>query len=180
MSGLREEEAEELVRSPAERARHPLDNEDVAEIHAIAGTLPFFLQATAAHWFRQKQRYGGVDPEVALGELVKELSPFFSQWWRQFNEVGRELLIRIARQQPLGQLPFSTTEINGTRRRLKSYGVLEEKSGSLVLNGLLFETWLRESSGRGRTTVNAHDHHQERNGQQVGPPGGQRGGPPRS
>jgi hypothetical protein len=151
MSGLRWKEAEDLVRRPAERAGQPLDDDEAAGIQAIAGSLPFFLQATAAYWYREKRRQRRPDPEEALSELVKEVAPYFGQWWRQANDLTRELLLRIARQQPVEQLPYRTTEINAMLRRLRNYGVIHEREGVRTLNGLLLERWLRDDVWRDST-----------------------------
>lgn len=149
MAGLRLEEAHELVSHPAERAGYPLDADDVAYIHTIAGSLPFFLQATAAHWYKEQRRNRLPDSDTVTAELVKELSPYFSQWWRQFSDVARELLRRIAHQQSFDHAsPYSVTEMTAMVRRLKSYGVIIEQDGSLVLNGILLDTWVRESADR--------------------------------
>ena len=147
LSGLETAAIEALVRSPAQREGVSFDKEAMATIRTLAGSLPFFLQATAAKWLQHdKGSAESLDGDVALGQLTAELAPYFEQWWRHFDAGDQEVLRCVAYQIATEMLPYTHFEIEAAIRRLGSYGLLYQEAGQLAINGALFATWIREFS----------------------------------
>jgi len=143
LSGLSPAELDELVRVPARRVGIVAEDEDVAYVRRIAGSLPFFVQATAAIWLADKlDNHRGGEREVTA-RLVSEMGLYFEQWWRNFSDVERDTLATIAAEKPVERLPYSEAEVAAAVQRLRHYGILAA-TGGLWIDGLLFQSWLRE------------------------------------
>ncbi len=117
---------------------------DVRDIQALAGSLPFFVQATAAKWFRQRRAGDTPDPEAARQQLAADLAPYFDQWWHNFSSSERTVLLAVAEERPLTDLNYSTLEMDGIVRRLHGYGLLYLADERPQVNGRIFQTWLRQ------------------------------------
>ena len=146
LSGLETAAIEALVRTPAERQGVAFDKQAMAEIGRLAGSLPFFLQATSARWLQQQGNGQRPDAEAIGRQLTADLAPYFQQWWRHFDTGHREVLRCVAYEIATEVLPYSTFEIEEALRRLRSYGLLCQEGGRLAINGALFATWIREFS----------------------------------
>lgn len=151
LSGLGTADLEDLVRLPASRVGITADDEDVAYVRHIAGSLPFFVQATAAVWLPHKQRDRRPDTGEAVRRLVSEMGPYFEQWWRNFSDVERDVLATVAAEKPVERLPYSEGETAAAVHRLKSYGVLMSTGGQLWIDSLLYKQWLSEYASRNAT-----------------------------
>jgi hypothetical protein len=148
LPGLAAAEAKALVTTPAERAGVPFNKDDVGKICQLAGSLPFFLQATAARWFHDRQLGRPLNLKNLLAQLTADLSPYFVQWWRHFGDGERDILRCLARKEPINQLFYSRSEVNEISRRLRHYGLLVEQGDGFVINGLIFTTWIHQHPGK--------------------------------
>ncbi len=148
VAGLGPAELDELVRVPARRVGIIADDEDVALVRDIAGTLPFFVQATAAAWLAQKADGQPPDAAAIARRLTSEMGPYFEQWWRGFNDVERAILRAVAAERPVGRLPYDAAELSGAARRLTEYGVLVAAGEQWGCDSALLRRWLRETTQR--------------------------------
>ncbi len=144
LSGLSPAELDDLVRVPARRVGILAEDEDVAYVRRIAGSLPFFVQATATIWLTDKLDKGSGSEREVTARLVSEMGPYFEQWWRNFSDVERDTLAAVARETSLDRLPYSETEVAAAVRRLKHYGIVTATGDGLWIDGLLLQSWLRE------------------------------------
>lgn len=147
LSGLQTAEAHSLIRTPAQHAGLSFSDEEVTTIRQLAGSLPFFLQATAAKWFHLKRAGQSSRVETLLPRLAADLSPYFVQWWRHFSAGEQALLRAVAGQTAVAQLPYSPIERREISRRLCSYGLLLEEGDTLQVNGGILTTWLNTYAG---------------------------------
>jgi hypothetical protein len=150
LPGLGQGELDDLVRVPARRVGVAADDEDVALVRHVAGTLPFFVQATAAVWLTRKSAGRRAEPGQIIPALASEMGPYFEQWWRVFSDVERDTLAAVAREQPAERLPYSAEEVAAALRRMKNYGVLASTGDHLWIDSALFAHWLREHTARSR------------------------------
>lgn len=150
LSGLSPVELDGLVKIPAGRVGIAADDEDVAFVRHHAGTLPFFVQAMAAVWLTYKsQRIVPNTRDVTL-RLVSEMGPFYEQWWRNFSDVERDVLITVAQERLVSRLPYLETEVADASQRLKNYGVIAASSDHLWTDSGLFNYWLHENAARAK------------------------------
>lgn len=135
LGGLLPDELAALVCQPAERVGVALNKDDVAAVAWLAGTLPYFVQATAVSWLREKQAQNSVHLPHKLTQLSQEMAPFFAQWWRTLQPTEQALLQQVA----IGAAPAE----DGAAR-LRRYGLLrQEAGGETAVNGAIFTTWLQ-------------------------------------
>ncbi len=139
LSGLATADCEALVTQPAEAEGHTVTDDDIHAIWQLAGTMPFFIQATAARWF------GKTAPSESVFEadLVSMLSPYFEQWWRNFDACEREVLLAVSHGQPVQENQCTAVETYEAINRLVRYGALSQNSEQLGINGGAFKTWLQ-------------------------------------
>jgi hypothetical protein len=146
LSGLSPAELDDLVRVPAQRVGIAADEGDVATVRHIAGSLPFFVQATAAVWLSGKLEGRAIDTGAVAQRLASEMGPYFEQWWRNFSDVERDVLVAAAQEKPLARLPYSEPEVAAAAQRLQHYGIVSATGGGLWVDGLLLQQWLRETA----------------------------------
>ncbi|KAA3661795.1 MAG: hypothetical protein DWQ04_15325 [Chloroflexi bacterium] len=144
LSGLEDAEIETLIRSPIKGTGIDFTDRDIANIRELAGTLPFFLQATAAQWFRRKRSKQEIRPNRILRQLAADFSPYFDQWWRYLNAVQRELLYAFAHEQMLDQIPYGSVEVSEAIRIMQNYGFIQDNDEKLMINGNIFQSWIRQ------------------------------------
>ena len=145
LSGLEASEFEMLIRAPVNGTGINFTDKDIEEISILAGTLPFFLQATAAQWFRRKRAGQAINANQILRQLAADLSPYFDQWWRYLDDVQRELLYALAHENfMMEQLPYGSVEFSEAIRTLQNYGLLQAGDDRLVVNGRIFNAWIRQ------------------------------------
>lgn len=148
LSGLSAVELDDLVRVPARRVGIAADDTDVAYVRRIAGSLPFFVQATAAIWLIARLDSQRSDEGEVIGRLISEMGPYFEQWWRNFNDVEREALLAIAQEKPVERLPYGEAEVVAAVQRLRHYGIVVATGGGLWIDGLLLQRWLCQNVAR--------------------------------
>ena len=147
LSGLSPAELDDLVRVPARRVGIAADEADVAGVRHIAGSLPFFVQATAAVWLTGKMDGQAADDGAVTQRLVSEMGPYFEQWWRNFSDVERDALLALAHEKPVERLPYSEAETAAALRRLQHYGLVMATGGRPWVDGALLRQWLLENRG---------------------------------
>lgn len=143
LPGLEFAEVEQLVRQPAAQTGLLYVDSEIADIQALSGTLPFFVQATAAKWY--EMRLYGMPPTYngLLSPLVTALTPYFAQWWRSLDRLERALLHSLATLAEFDERPFPPSEVNLARRRLRAYGLIVPGLNGWMVNGGVFAEWLR-------------------------------------
>jgi hypothetical protein len=148
LSGLNPDELEELIRVPAGRVGIAADDADIAYIRRIGGSLPFFVQATAAVWLPHKIENRLPNGKEVIQRLASEMSPYFEQWWRNFSDVERAVLAQVIDEKPIERLPFVETEVDEAVYRLINYGLIISTGSNLWSDSALFDYWLRVFNGR--------------------------------
>jgi hypothetical protein len=144
LSGFGSSEAESLIRQPAAQTGIYYSETEVSDIYSLSGSLPFFLQATAARWFDEKLFSEPPTFNTILGKMVLELSPYFEQWWRQLNECEQWLLMEVAENDLQNANPCNIVALTDARRRLLAYGLLESGADELAVNGTIFASWIKK------------------------------------
>ncbi len=144
MSALELTEAMALIDIPAAKGGVTFSEDDVMAIQELAGSMPFFVQATAAKWF-QRIRAGGLpDAELIRQQLAADLAPYFDQWWHSFTTSERAVLLTVSGERPLTDLNYPSIELDAIVRRLHGYGLLYRADAAVCINGRIFQTWLRQ------------------------------------
>lgn len=146
MDGIARERLEQLIRLPAERLNCPFEPGEIEKILLFAGTLPFFVQATASAWVNLKRSPLPFDEEAVFSQLVSDLSSYFLQWWRQFSKIEQEVLVAIAQQRDVENMDFSEIEIGEVTRALKNFAFIDPRNGRP--NGAIFQHWLHYLPGK--------------------------------
>ena len=144
ISALELTEATSLIDTPAAKGGVSFGEDEVQGIQDLAGSLPFFVQATAAKWLQRKRAGGQVDSEAIRRQLAADLAPYFDQWWHSFTPSERSILLAVAVERPLTELDCSSLELDTIVRRLHSYGLLYKADTEVHINGRIFQTWLRQ------------------------------------
>jgi hypothetical protein len=148
LAGFDTADAEALIRTPAARAGIPLHDEEVMTIWRLAGSLPFFLQATAARWLEEKKRTAALPDAAEMeSQLVSVLAPYFAQWRRHLNPLEWDVLMRVAgvTADP-GDRSWASFEAQEALRRLSAYGLITQNGGATAVNGALFTAWLHRQT----------------------------------
>jgi len=148
LSGLSPAELEDLVRVPARRVGIEADDADVAFVRHHAGTLPFFVQAVAAIWLTNKAQGRLPDSRAVIRQLVSEMGPYYEQWWRNFSDVERDVVVAVAQERQVSRLPYAESEIARAVERLRNYGVVAEAGGQLWLESAILAHWVQENAGK--------------------------------
>lgn len=140
MAGLKGNAWKQLICRPAQQIGLSLAEEDIAAIQLLAGTLPFFVQATAVSWLRDK--LDGLIPfyGAQLAQLTEQLTPYFAQWWRLLDEAEKGVLQMVAQEEPIEQ----TRHLVQAQRQLLRYGLLVQHGNKTAVNGAVFANWLHE------------------------------------
>lgn len=144
ISGLEAEEMDRLIQTPAIEEGISFSQSEMEHIKQLAGSLPFFVQATAAYWLRQHKNGRTPDPNQVRQMMAGELSPYFEQWWRSFDSGYQEVLRCVADHQDLSLLPYSPVEIQEATRILHNYGMIIQQSDHLAINGEIFKLWVQQ------------------------------------
>lgn len=143
LAGLELLDLEELVYQPAAQTGLMYSDSEVADIQALAGTLPFFVQATAAKWY--EMRLYGMPPTYngLLPQMIAALAPYFAQWWRSLTACEQSLLLNLIIHN--GEYPhqFNVGELSLARQRLRAYGLMVPGLDGWTVNGGIFAEWLR-------------------------------------
>lgn len=133
-----------LITHPALQAGTPFSANDVQQVQRLAGTLPFLLQLTAARWLYHKRLDGVPNAGAVQTQLVAELSPWFSQWWANFDACQRQILAELVGAPVASPAPFSPFTLAEAERRLRQFGLVVDRGRQVVVNGHIFTTWIRQ------------------------------------
>ena len=100
LEALTHEEAQELIRVPAQKASVPFTEEEVAWVVKIAGRHPFFIQRVCHVLFDEKMQRekGEVDMQGVRNLAYKDLKPHFQDTWNRLTEEQQALLQDEAQQ----------------------------------------------------------------------------------
>ncbi len=148
LSGLSPDELNELVRIPAQRVGIAADDEDIALVRHLAGSLPFYVQAAASAWLVHKAQGNRATAAAIQPRLASELGPYFEQWWRHFSDVERDVLAAVAQEKPVGRLAYDEAELDEAVNRLSCYGVIGTTGDQLWADSALFANWVAEHTSR--------------------------------
>ena len=144
LAGLDTAVLPDLIRQPAQSEGVTFVDEIVAQIIACAGSLPFFIQATAAQFLADAKSNKTRSISKTSWQLASDLSPYFEQWWRYFAPLDRDLLHAVVCSTPMDNLTYPPHQIQETRRVLQSYGLLCEVDGEWQVNGRIFANWIQQ------------------------------------
>ena len=144
MSALELTEATALIDTPAAKGGVSFNEDELREIQELAGSLPFFVQATAAKWFRHKRAGNDLNREDGRRQLAADLAPYFDQWWHNFSGNEREVLLALGGDRRLADLAFPPIELEAIVRRLRGYGLVYQADTEVRINGRIFQTWIRQ------------------------------------
>lgn len=148
MPGFDLADVKALIREPAERAGIEMTDEDVQQISHLSGSLPFFIQATAAKWAQEKLKEASPNPARIGSHMVAVMSPYFAQWWRHFSPCERDLLQALTNKDPIDKLPYTDIELSEAARRLLNYGLLVRWGDGFRMNGSTIGFWIRLHAGK--------------------------------
>jgi hypothetical protein len=147
LPGLEAETADSLIQQPARQAQVRFEPNQIEQILQLGGTLPFFVQATAAQWYRLVRLGQTPDVDVLQQQLMTEMAPYFGQWWRHFQPDEREVLLLLAQQQLHGGVA-ETAVLPDIFYSLHKFGLVVQERGRLFINGDLFATWIVQESSK--------------------------------
>jgi hypothetical protein len=137
-------EAESLIKQPAAQAGIFYSDIEISDIYALSGTLPFFLQATAARWFNDRQESEPPTFNTILDKMVLALSPYFEQWWKHLSVCEQWLLMEIAEKDLQEANPCTILALTDARRRLLAYGFVVPGVDEIAINGTIFASWIKK------------------------------------
>lgn len=143
MPGLDDHEAEEFLRTTANRNNIPSDiyTGMMKDIIEIGGTFPILLIETAKLWFEENQKRKKMDPNEIIKKLLcGKAGEIFNDWWGCFDDKEKNMLKQLAID---GDLPIEKAGNNNEIDRLQKYGVIVKKHGMFRMNGELFSKWIR-------------------------------------
>ena len=147
LSGLDKPVLKDLICNPAANEGITFTDEEVEEIIKLAGSLPFFVQATAVQILARKKENQSLNWEQLSWRLAADLSPYFEQWWRSLPLTDREVLQTIVKSgtvQSVQSLNYPKHILSETVRLLISYGLLAFEEDSVVINGSIFSNWIEQ------------------------------------
>jgi len=100
LGALTHEEAQELVRVPAQKAGMPFADTEVEWVLDMAGRHPFFIQRVCDVLFEEKLQsdHGEVDMLAVRNQVYKDLFPHFLDAWERLSEVQQITLLDEAHQ----------------------------------------------------------------------------------
>ncbi len=150
-----------LIRQPAQHEGVAFTDEVVAQIIACAGSLPFFIQATAAQFLADAKNSKTRSIAKISWQLASDLSPYFEQWWRYFAPLDRDILRAVVRSTPMDNLTYAPHQIQETRRILQLYGLLCAEDGEWQVNGRIFANWIHQYAVLVEQKMAFIEHHKE-------------------
>ena len=142
LAGLDTAVLEDLIRTPAMAEGLPFTDEEVAQLLQLAGTYPFFVQATAVQVLARKKEKQPIQFSQIAQQLTLELSPYFEQWWRHFEAQDRIILKAVLQQQPFHELSLPNHLLDETLRILHLYGLIMATNEGWQINGRIFQNWI--------------------------------------
>lgn len=139
------DEVQELILSPAERARQPFTPGDAAWIESMSGGLPCFVQKAAMLLFEAREN--NADNQAAAREAAARA---FTQWadhhyhyyWTHLTDDEREALQIAASGRNPGLATFRSDHGTDAVDTLVSYGILAEVEQGYQIHGSVLERWI--------------------------------------
>jgi hypothetical protein len=145
LPGFKTDAAARLIRQTGRQTPVDVAQAQVEQIMQIGGTLPFFVQATAARFYQMQREGQKADTAEIQQRLLVEMAPYFSQWWRHFQPAEREALLLLAQQQLYGGVA-ETAVLPDLLHTLYSVGLVVQERNRFFINGDLFATWIVQES----------------------------------
>ncbi|MCA9952340.1 MAG: ATP-binding protein [Anaerolineales bacterium] len=152
LHGLEAAEIEQLIQTPAAEENLPFSPKELATIYRLAGSLPFFIQATAADSLRRKKQGESLSSAKAIRQLTANLSTYFKQWWQQFSLLEQEILCNVAQFNHTKNLTFNQDDIEVTKTRFINFGLIRKVEDTLTINGDIFTLWLNRKNSENKKT----------------------------
>ncbi len=155
------DDAEALVRRPAEKQGIRLLPAEVRAICRIAGGLPFILQIVAERWLFTRRL--GLSTEACAERVLAELldprgtiCDLFGSHWRLLDLAEQRCLSHAAK----GTGPAEHVPDQGAASLLEDFGLLHSEEGRLRPAGDLLRTWLGAANAgdRRRGVFIGHGH----------------------
>ena len=151
LGGLTAQEANDLIRKPAQEQDINLNAKELSSIKELAGPLPFFLQAAGKAWFEARQR-GQLDFKQIKGQVKQQLASAmrynFDWYWRHFEEDERKLLKAIALKVPNEVRFYQQKHGNAVLNDLLRYGLITRKGNKYLIASEVFAEWIRRADLR--------------------------------
>lgn len=161
LPGVPTEVAVTLIQQSRREVHLDFQPEQIEQIVQTGGTLPFFVQATAAKWYQWRRLDRSLSVPTIHQQLLTEMAPYFGQWWRHFRPAEQEALMFLARQQLYGGVA-ETAVLPDTLYLLQNLGLVVPERGRLFINGDLFADWIVQESAQyveAPTAVSPPDYH---------------------
>ena len=135
-----------MVNAPKVAGKSHFTAKEVEGILSLSGSLPFFIQATAAKWLRYKLDGNALIEDGGRRQLADNLAPYFDQWWHTFSSDERKMLLTVAKGESMADLLFPLPKLKAVERQLHHYGLVAhlDGDGGIAINGRIFQTWLRK------------------------------------
>jgi hypothetical protein len=144
LGGMEPAEAAQLICKPVANMGMSISPEEVEGIRHIAGTMPYFLQATAEQWLilrSSNQPRKDCEREVleSLLGIASQLPDQMRRYCRRLTNEERAFLIRVAQAE-------SNTKTNlAVERKLLRYGLLSEENGQIQVSGEVVRQWMKNN-----------------------------------
>lgn len=147
LGGMEPAEADQLICKPAANMGMSIAPEEVGWIRHIAGTMPYFLQATAEQWLILRSSslpLKDCEQEVLenLLGIASQLPDQMRRYCRRLTNEERAYLIRVA------QAESNIKTDLAVERKLLCYGLLSEENGQIQISGEVFRQWLNQNLER--------------------------------
>jgi hypothetical protein len=145
LPGLQSATAASLIEQPARQAQVRFQSRQIEQVLQMGGTLPFFVQASAAQWYQLLRLGRSPNTGAIQQQLMTEMTPYFGQWWRHFQPAEREALLLMAQQQAHGGVA-DTAVLPDVLYTLHRFGLVVQERSRLFINGDLFADWIVQES----------------------------------
>lgn len=150
LHGLTNTEIEALIQTPATEENLPFSPQEITTIRRLAGSLPFFIQATAAHSLRRKKQGKPLSGAASIRQLTANLSTYFKQWWQQFSPLEQALLCSVAKFNHTEGLAYNLDDIEIVKSRFINFGLIQKNKDSMHINGEIFTIWLNRQDAENK------------------------------
>lgn len=153
LTGLEPDDAERLVREPAEKEGYPFPREEREIVLRQAGRIPSLLfRGCETLWKLRRTLDLDKDTplpdkykDVLLGQLRKEFRPVFGMYWHRLNDEERDALISLARgQEQLKSGKLTNVYDVTTKRGLLTYNPDRDR---YEFFSPLFAEFVRDTAG---------------------------------
>ncbi len=144
------EEADDLLKRPAEKVSFSLSTEDILAIKTMAGGLPSCLQHVAHLWYEYKERYSKALPQVQKlveAEFTQQQDSYFSRYIGQLNPDETFILTLLAGEYPKPNTldQHESKQRITTVKDLLNYGIIAEKNEGYYISSSVFANWLKQA-----------------------------------